>query len=93
MADVYKFKVKLREMEEYIWRDIEITSVSTVSKLGYAILAAFEAEGSHLFCMKFGDERYEEQVLIIHILQTEWVGVLLKMLVLKNYCIRLRQTK
>ena len=59
MADVYKFKVKLREMEEYIWRDIEITSVSTVSKLGYAILAAFEAEGSHLFCMKFGDERYE----------------------------------
>ena len=41
MADVYKFKVKLREMEEYIWRDIEITSVSTVSKLGYAILAAF----------------------------------------------------
>ena len=59
MADVYKFKVKLREMEEYIWRDIEITSVSTVSKLGYVILAAFEAEGSHLFCMKFGDERYE----------------------------------
>ncbi len=59
MADVYKFKIKLRELEEYIWRDIEITSVSTVAKLGYAILAAFEAEGSHLFCMNFGDERYE----------------------------------
>ena len=54
MADVYKFKVKLREMEEYIWRDIEITSVSIVSKLGYAILAAFEAEGSHLFIIKIG---------------------------------------
>ena len=59
MADVYRFKVRLRELEDYIWRDIEITSVSTVAKLGYAILAAFEAEGSHLFCMKFGDERYE----------------------------------
>lgn len=30
MADVYKFKVKLRELENYIWRDIEITSVSSV---------------------------------------------------------------
>ena len=59
MADVYKFKVKLRELEEYISRDIEITSVSTVAKLGYAILAAFQAEGSHLFCMKFGGKRYE----------------------------------
>ena len=59
MADVYRFKVRLRELEDYIWRDIEITSVSTVAKLVYAILAAFEAEGSHLFCMKFGDERYE----------------------------------
>lgn len=59
MADVYRFKVRLRELEDYIWRDIEITSVSTVAKLVYAILAAFEAEGSHLFCMKFGNERYE----------------------------------
>lgn len=59
MADVYRFKVRLRELEDYIWRDIEITSVSTVAKLVYAILTAFEAEGSHLFCMKFGDERCE----------------------------------
>ena len=42
MAEVYKFKVKLRELEEYIWRDIEITSVSTVAKLVYTILAAFD---------------------------------------------------
>lgn len=59
MSDVYKFKVKLRELENYIWRDIEITSVSSIAKLGYAILAAFEAEGSHLFCIRVGDERYE----------------------------------
>ena len=59
MAEVYKFKVKLRELENYIWRDIEISSVSTVAKLVYTILAAFEAEGSHLFCMNFDNERYE----------------------------------
>ncbi len=59
MAEVYKFKVKLRELEDKIWRDIEITSTSNVAKLGYAVLAAFQAEGSHLFCIKFKGSRYE----------------------------------
>ena len=59
MAEVYKFKVKLRELENKIWRDIEITSASSVAKLGYAVLAAFEAEGSHLFCINYKGERYE----------------------------------
>jgi hypothetical protein len=30
MADVYKFKVRLKEIETIIWRDIEITSVSSM---------------------------------------------------------------
>ncbi|MGM9551898.1 MAG: plasmid pRiA4b ORF-3 family protein [Clostridia bacterium] len=59
MAEVYKFKVKLREPEDKIWRDIELTSTSSVAKLGYAILASFEAEGIHLFCIKFKGDRYE----------------------------------
>lgn len=59
MAEVYKFKVKLREPEDKIWRDIELSSTSSVAKLGYAVLAAFEAEGSHLFCIKFKECRYE----------------------------------
>lgn len=59
MADVYKFKVKLKNLEEYIWRDIEITSVSSVAKLGYAVLAAFEGTASHLFCIHFNGKRYE----------------------------------
>ena len=48
MAEVYKFKVKLCELEEKIWRDIEISSLSTVSKMAYTVLAAFGANGSHL---------------------------------------------
>lgn len=59
MAQVYKFRVKLNEVEEIIWRDIEITSVSNVAKLGYTILAAFETTASHLFCINYHGKRYE----------------------------------
>ncbi|TCT14520.1 pRiA4b ORF-3-like protein [Natranaerovirga pectinivora] len=59
MADVYKFKVRLKNLEDIIWRDIEITSVSNVAKLGYSVLAAFESTASHLFCIRFGGNRYE----------------------------------
>ena len=41
MANIYKFKVNLEEVESE--REIEITSTSTLAKLGYAILAAFGA--------------------------------------------------
>lgn len=59
MADVYKFKIRLCELENVIWRDIEITSVSSVAKLGYAVLAAFESTASHLFNIRFKGKRYE----------------------------------
>ena len=59
MADVYKFGVKLQELEKYLWRDIEVSSLSTVAKLGYAILAAFGAQGSHLFGITYNNLRYE----------------------------------
>ncbi len=59
MTEVYKFKVKLRELEDKIWRDIEISSTTSVAKLGYAVLAAFEAEGSHLFCINYKGCRHE----------------------------------
>ena len=59
MADVYKFKVKLKFLEEYIWRDIEITSVSSVAKLGYSVIVAFEGTASHLFSIHYGGNRYE----------------------------------
>lgn len=42
-----------------MWCEVEITSVSSIAKLGYAILAAFEATASHLFCIKHNKIRYE----------------------------------
>lgn len=59
MADVYKFKVKLTGMSNKIWRDIEISSVSSVAKLGYVVLATFESTASHLFNIQFNGKRYE----------------------------------
>ncbi len=59
MAEVYKFKISLESLDKHIWRDIEITSVSSVAKLGYAVLAAFKATASHLFCVKFAGVNYE----------------------------------
>jgi len=59
MADIYKFKVKLIKLEDVIWRDIEITSVSNVAKLGYSIMVAFECDGSHLFSIRHNGKLYE----------------------------------
>lgn len=59
MADVYKFRVELNGFENLIWREIEVTSVSSVAKLAYAVLAAFECSGTHLFHIKYAGSRYE----------------------------------
>lgn len=37
----------------------QITSVSSVAKLGYAVLAAFESTASHLFNIRHNGKRYE----------------------------------
>lgn len=44
MADIYKFKVRLCELENAMWREIELTSVSSVAKLGYVVLAHLKAQ-------------------------------------------------
>lgn len=59
MADVYKFKVRLEELETIIWRDIELTSASSVAKLGYSVLATFETAAMHLFNIRHKGKLYE----------------------------------
>ena len=39
-------------------REIEMTSISTLTKLGYAILAAFGGDGNHLFEIEFDGRRF-----------------------------------
>ena len=59
MTNIYEFKVELAELPKKIWRKIELTSETNVATLGYAILAAFECNASHLFYINFNENRYE----------------------------------
>lgn len=58
-TSVYEFEVKLCGLEEKFWRKIELTSISTLAKLAYAIMASFELSGSHLFCIMYNELRFE----------------------------------
>ena len=78
MANIYKFKVNLEEVESE--REIETTSTSTLAKLGYAILAAFGAEGSHLFEIEFDGRRFRhnfenENLIDITTIKLDQVGL------------------
>ena len=59
MKQVYTLKVSLTEDPKRFWRTIDVLSNFTVARVGYAILAAFEAEGSHLFSFNIKDTDYE----------------------------------
>lgn len=52
------FKVVLKGHENELQRKIRIPFKSTLADLGYAILAAFEAEGSHLFSITLKGKTY-----------------------------------
>jgi len=59
MTNVLDFHIELVGFEDRFWRDIQISDNTTVAKLGYIILAAYEAAACHLFNIKFRDARYE----------------------------------
>lgn len=59
MAKVYKFKIRLIGLEDIMWREIEISSLSTVTKLAYTVMASFECKGNHLFYVEYKGQRYE----------------------------------
>ncbi len=58
MAQVYRFEVKLNEFEDKIWRIIDVSSLSTLSKFGCTNIVAFDGEGSHLFCVAVENKMY-----------------------------------
>ena len=53
MTKVLKFRVEIEELENKIWREIEITDRRTVADLAYTILATFESLGYHLYYIKY----------------------------------------
>lgn len=58
-VSVYKFRVELEELENYFWREIEVTSGRSVAHLAYTILASYRGLAMHLFCIETEDKHYE----------------------------------
>lgn len=59
MTKVLTFKVEIEELEDKIWRKIEITDRRTVADLAYTILASFDSLAYHLYDIKHGNDRYD----------------------------------
>ncbi len=56
MTKVLKFRVEIEELENKIWREIEITDRRTVADLAYTILATFESLAYHLYYIKYNNK-------------------------------------
>lgn len=59
MTRVYTFKIVYMGCENRIWRDIQISSNSTMAVLGYAVLSSFSTCAYHLFMMTYKGTNYE----------------------------------
>lgn len=59
MARVYTFKIVYIGCENKIWRNIRISSNSTMAVLGYAVLSSFSTCAYHLFMMTYKGTDYE----------------------------------
>lgn len=59
MTKVYTFKIVYIGCESRIWRDIQISSNSTMAVLGYAVLSSFSTCAYHLFMMSCKGTNYE----------------------------------
>lgn len=57
-AEVYTFRVTYDQLEEKIWRTIEVSSRYPMNKLGYCILATFDTMAYHLFSFSFRGQMY-----------------------------------
>lgn len=59
MSRVLTFKVGIEELEDKIWRTIEITDTKTVAELAYTILASFDSLAYHLYDIKYNNITYD----------------------------------
>lgn len=59
MAELYSFHVAVKEMEDKIWRDIDISAKSTLAQLAYTIMVVFNTGRDHMFCLYYKGKRYE----------------------------------
>ena len=57
-AQVFTFHMVYAELEERIWRDVEVSSKMRLDQLGYVVLATFDTMAYHLFDILFRSKTY-----------------------------------
>ena len=58
MTQVLTFKVNINNLENKIWRKIEITNLKTVAELAYVILATFDSLAYHGYKIEIGNKTF-----------------------------------
>lgn len=61
-AKVYTFKVVYKGCKNKIWRTFEVSSNYDLARLGYMVLASFDAEAYHLFTIEHKGIVYETDI-------------------------------
>ena len=59
MKKVLKFKVGIKELEDKIWRIVEISESDTLADLCYFVIASFELYGNVYFAITCNDKKYD----------------------------------
>lgn len=57
--NLYTFRAEVLDYPKDSWRDIQILSTQTFGELAVAVLAAFEAQGSHMWNLETSDAYFE----------------------------------
>lgn len=56
---LYKFLITYEGYEDKIWREVEVSSNYSLSKLAYLVMVSFDTQGNHLYSIKYNDTFYE----------------------------------
>ena len=56
---IYKLKIEYQGAENLVWRTVEISSKSHLSKLAYTVLATFDTLANHQFLIRCKGKEYE----------------------------------
>lgn len=61
-TQVYAFKITYQGCRDKIWRTFEVSSNYDLARLGYMVLASFDTNAYHLFCIQHNGITYETDI-------------------------------
>lgn len=65
MSKVLTLQLEIKEIENQIWKKIEISELQTVADLAYAILSTFDSLTYHFIDIEYHYKKYDYQNYLI----------------------------